>query len=49
MRRGRQVYIDKDVWNLVEEKAKKDHRSVNKWLELLLTSYFLKDKMIEKK
>lgn len=41
--------MDKDVWNLVEEKAKKDQRSVNKWVEMLLTSYFFKEKLKEKK
>jgi hypothetical protein len=48
MRRGRQIYIDNDVWKLVEEKAEKDKRSVNRWLEMLLTAHFLKEKIKEK-
>ena len=48
MKRGKQLYMDSDVWDLVEEKAKKDKRSTNQWLEMLLTAYFLKEKINEK-
>lgn len=40
--------MDGGVWDLVEEEAKKDRRSTNKWLEILLTGHFLKKKINEK-
>jgi hypothetical protein len=45
MKRGKQLYMDSDVWDLVEESAKKDKRSTNKWIEILLIAHFLKDKI----
>lgn len=39
-----------DIWKLVENEAKKDHdRSVNRWIEIHLTAFFLKQKMNENK
>lgn len=37
--------MDEEVWKLVEESAKKDNRSMNRWLEILLTAHFLKEKL----
>lgn len=45
MKRGRQVYMDSDVWELVEKAAKDDKRSTNKWIEILLIGHFLKAKI----
>lgn len=45
MRKGKQLYMEKSIWELVEESAKKDNRSTNKWIEIHLTGYFLKEKL----
>lgn len=48
MKRGKQLYMDSDIWDLVEKEAKKDKRSTNIWIEILLTGYFLKKNIHEK-
>lgn len=45
MKKGKQLYMDSDVWDLVEKAAKEDKRSSNKWIEILLIGYFLKAKL----
>lgn len=44
MKRGKQLYMDSDVWKLVEKAAREDRRSSNKWIEVLLITHFLKIK-----
>lgn len=36
-----------EVWKLVEEEAKKDKRSSNRWLEIHLQGFFLSKKIKE--
>jgi hypothetical protein len=45
MKRGKQLYMDSDIWDLVDKAAKEDKRSTNKWIEIVLTAYFLKEKL----
>lgn len=46
-RRGRQLYMLKEIWDKVEIEAKEDDISINEWLEIKLKAYFVKKESVE--
>lgn len=42
---GKQLYIESYIWDLIEESAGIEKRSVSNWLEILLIGHFLKAKI----
>ena len=46
---SRSIYLESEVWEKIDEKAKEDERSGNKTVSVILKEYFKKNKRKVKK
>lgn len=41
---SRSIYLESDVWTMIDKKAKEDERSGNKTVTVILKEYFKKER-----
>lgn len=46
---SRSIYLESEVWMMIDKKAKEDERSGNKTVSVILKEYFKNKKILTKK